>query len=231
MITSPIPTLPILAGDRLQALPFSLRILLENALRCSIKDPAAAIAVEAILNWQPQQPDRPAIPYYPARVLLQDLTGVPLVVDLAAMRSAAARLGLDPSKIAPQIPVDLVIDHSAQVDFTGGPDPLGQNLALEYERNRERYQLLRWAQAAFNNFRVVPPGKGIIHQINLESLATVVTHRIENRQATFYPDTLVGTDSHTPMVNGSGGFGLGVWAGSKPSRPCSESLWTWCCPM
>ncbi|HCU56988.1 MAG TPA: aconitate hydratase AcnA [Anaerolineaceae bacterium] len=210
MITSPIPTLPILAGDRLQALPFSLRILLENALRCSIKDPAAAIAVEAILNWQPQQPDRPAIPYYPARVLLQDLTGVPLVVDLAAMRSAAARLGLDPSKIAPQIPVDLVIDHSAQVDFTGGPDPLGQNLALEYERNRERYQLLRWAQAAFNNFRVVPPGKGIIHQINLESLATVVTHRIENRQATFYPDTLVGTDSHTPMVNGLGVLGWGV---------------------
>ena len=210
MKPSPIPTLPSFTGERLDKLPFSLRILLENALRHSAEDPAAADAVQAILNWQPQQSDRPAIPYYPARVLLQDLTGVPLVVDLAAMRSAAARLGLDPLKIAPQIPVDLVIDHSAQVDFTGGPDPLGQNMALEYERNRERYQLLRWAQAAFNNFRVVPPGKGIIHQINLESLATVVTQRIENGQETLYPDTLVGTDSHTPMINGLGVLGWGV---------------------
>ena len=210
MNSSPIPTLPDLARDRLETLPFSLRILLENALRHSTEDPAAADAVQAILDWQPQQPDRPAVPYYPARVLLQDLTGVPLVVDLAAMRSAADRLGLDPSKIAPQIPVDLVIDHSAQVDFTRGPNPLEQNMALEYERNRERYQLLRWAQAAFDNFRVVPPGKGIIHQINLESLATVVTGRVENGQEAFFPDTLVGTDSHTPMINGLGVLGWGV---------------------
>ena len=210
MKTSPIPTLPALAGERLNTLPFSLRILLENALRHSAEDPAAADAVQAILDWQPQQADRPAIPYYPARVLLQDLTGVPLVVDLAAMRSAADRLGLDPSKIAPKIPVDLVIDHSAQVDFTRGPNPLGQNMILEYERNRERYQLLRWAQAAFDNFRVVPPGKGIIHQINLESLASVVAHHIEDGQEITYPDTLVGTDSHTPMINGLGVLGWGV---------------------
>ena len=210
MTTPSNPTLPALAGERLQTLPFSLRILLENALRHSEEDPAAAKAVQAILNWQPQQPDRPAIPYYPARVLLQDLTGVPLVVDLAAMRSAAVRLGIDPMKIAPKIPVDLVIDHSAQVDFTRGPNPLRQNMALEYQRNRERYQLLRWAQAAFDNFRVVPPGKGIIHQINLESLATVVTHREQNGREIFYPDTLVGTDSHTPMINGLGVLGWGV---------------------
>ena len=210
MKPSPSQTLPALAGERLNTLPFSLRILLENALRHSTEDPAAADAVQAILDWQPQQTDRPAVPYYPARVLLQDLTGVPLVVDLAAMRSAADRLGLDPSKIAPQIPVDLVIDHSAQVDFTRGPDPLQRNMALEYERNRERYQLLRWAQAAFDNFRVVPPGKGIIHQINLESLATVVTGRVENGQEAFFPDTLVGTDSHTPMINGLGVLGWGV---------------------
>jgi aconitate hydratase len=210
MKPSSLSALPVVAGEQLKTLPFSLRILLENALRHSAEDPAAADAVQAILNWQPQQSDRPAVPYYPTRVLLQDLTGVPLVVDLAAMRSAADRLGLDPSKIAPQIPVDLVIDHSAQVDFTGGPDPLGQNMALEYERNCERYQLLRWAQSAFNNFRVVPPGKGIIHQINLESLATVVTHRVENEQEIFYPDTLVGTDSHTPMINGLGVLGWGV---------------------
>ena len=210
MKPTPIPSLPTLAGERLNRLPFSLRILLENALRHSAEDPAAADAVQAILEWQPQQADRPAIPYYPARVLLQDLTGVPLVVDLAAMRSAADRLGLDPSKIAPKIPVDLVIDHSAQVDFTRGPNPLGQNMVLEYERNRERYQLLRWAQAAFENFRVVPPGKGIIHQINLESLASVVSHRIEDGQEITTPDTLVGTDSHTPMINGLGVLGWGV---------------------
>ena len=198
------------AGDRLNHLPFSLRILLENALRHSDHDPEAAQAVDAILNWVPEDSARPVIPFYPARVLLQDLTGVPLVVDLAAMRSAYARLGGDPSKIAPKIPVDLVIDHSVQVDFSKGPEAFDQNSAMEYERNRERYQLLRWAQEAFDNFRVVPPGKGIIHQVNLESLASVVTRRDENGQERIFPDTLVGTDSHTPMINGLGVLGWGV---------------------
>ncbi len=202
--------LPELAGNRLNQLPFSLRILLENALRHSAHDSEAAEAVDAILNWQPQAINRPAIPFYPARVLLQDLTGVPLVVDLAAMRSAYARLGGDPTEIAPKIPVDLVIDHSVQVDFTQGPEAFARNRELEYERNRERYQLLRWAQEAFDNFRVVPPGKGIVHQVNLESLANVVTQRVQNNQELTFPDTLVGTDSHTPMINGLGVLGWGV---------------------
>ena len=210
--TNPTPAFNLLdfAGDRLTQLPFSLRILLENLLRHSAQDQAAAQAVDAILNWQPQSADRPAVPFYPARVLLQDLTGVPLVVDLAAMRSAYARLGGDPAEIAPKIPVDLVVDHSVQVDFTGSPDAFSRNIEREYERNRERYQLLRWAQEAFDNFRVVPPGKGIIHQVNLESLANVVTsHQVNGVEAVF-PDTLVGTDSHTPMINGLGVLGWGV---------------------
>jgi len=209
--TYPAPEFTLLdfAGDRLNQLPFSLRILLENALRHSAQDLEAAQAVDVILNWQPQNAKRPAIPFYPARVLLQDLTGVPLVVDLAAMRSAYARLGGDPAEIAPKIPVDLVIDHSVQVDFTQGPEAFARNSELEYKRNRERYQLLRWAQEAFDNFRVVPPGKGIIHQINLESLASVVTRRVLNGWEMTFPDTLVGTDSHTPMINGLGVLG---WA-------------------
>ena len=208
----PVPPFNLLdfAGDRLRQLPFSLRILLENALRHSAQDPSAAQAVDAILNWQPNKAERPAIPFYPARVLLQDLTGVPLVVDLAAMRSAYARLGGDPAEIAPRIPVDLVVDHSIQVDFTGSSDAFNRNIEREYERNRERYQLLRWAQEAFNNFRVVPPGKGIIHQVNLESLASVVTSREVNNREVLFPDTLVGTDSHTPMINGLGVLGWGV---------------------
>ena len=211
-MTSSAPAFNLLdfAGDRLTQLPFSLRILLENALRHSAHDPAAAQALDAILNWQPQDADRPAIPFYPARVLLQDLTGVPLVVDLAAMRSAYARLGGDPLDIAPRIPVDLVVDHSVQVDFTGRADAFARNIEREYERNRERYQLLRWAQEAFDNFRVVPPGKGIIHQVNLESLASVVTAREVDGQEVLFPDTLVGTDSHTPMINGLGVLGWGV---------------------
>ena len=213
--TSPTPSVPPFnlldfAGDRLRQLPFSLRILLENALRHSAQDQSAAQAVDAILSWQPQADGRPAIPFYPARVLLQDLTGVPLVVDLAAMRSAYARLGGDPAEIAPKIPVDLVIDHSVQVDFTGSPEAFSRNIEQEYERNCERYQLLRWAQEAFDNFRVVPPGKGIIHQVNLESLASVVTSRMVNGVETVLPDTLVGTDSHTPMINGLGVLGWGV---------------------
>jgi aconitate hydratase len=208
--TKNVIDLPGIAGDKLSRLPFSLRILLENSLRHSEQDEQAQRAVEAILNWQPQGKDRPAIPFYPTRVLLQDLTGVPLVVDLAAMRSAFARLGGDPAKIAPKIPVDLVVDHSVQVDFTNTADAFNRNIEREYERNRERYQLLRWAQDAFDNFRVVPPGKGICHQVNLENLASVVTHRVQNGIEIDFPDTLVGTDSHTPMINGLGVLGWGV---------------------
>ncbi len=202
--------LPEAAGERLPQLPFSLRILLENALRHQPDDPQAARAVRDILAWQPRAADRPAVPFYPGRVLLQDLTGVPLVVDLAAMRSAAARLGQDPAAISPKVPVDLVIDHSVQVDFTGRPDAFARNMALEFERNHERYALLRWAQNAFDRFRVVPPGKGIIHQINLESLADVVSRREVAGREVVFPDTLVGTDSHTPMINGLGVLGWGV---------------------
>jgi aconitate hydratase len=202
--------LPEAAGARLQELPFSLRILLENALRHQTDDPQAAQAVQDILGWQPQAADRPSVPFYPGRVLLQDLTGVPLVVDLAAMRSAAAKLGQDPAGILPKVPVDLVIDHSVQVDFTGRSDAFARNMALEFERNQERYALLRWAQNAFDRFRVVPPGKGIIHQINLESLASVVSGRKIGGQEIAFPDTLVGTDSHTPMINGLGVLGWGV---------------------
>jgi len=211
-LTTPAPNFNLLdiAGERLTQLPFSLRILLENALRHSAQDQEATQAVDAILNWNPQAEKRHAIPFYPARVLLQDLTGVPLVVDLAAMRSAYVRLGSNPAEIAPKIPVDLVIDHSVQVDFTIGPQAFSRNRDLEYERNRERYQLLRWAQEAFENFRVVPPGKGIVHQINLESLADVVTQRVQDGREISFPDTLVGTDSHTPMINGLGVLGWGV---------------------
>ncbi|MDY6872490.1 MAG: aconitate hydratase AcnA [Chloroflexota bacterium] len=202
--------LPETAGDRLQELPFSLRILLENVLNHPTDDTQSAEAVHDILGWQPQAADRPAVPFYPGRVLLQDLTGVPLVVDLAAMRSAAAKLGQDPAEISPKVPVDLVIDHSIQVDFTSRPDAFNRNMSLEFERNRERYALLRWAQNAFDRFRVVPPGKGIIHQINLESLANVVSQRNINGETIAFPDTLVGTDSHTPMINGLGVLGWGV---------------------
>ena len=210
LFDTPEFNLPDVAGDRLNQLPFSLRILLENTLRHSAYDQEAEQGVTAILNWEPQAGDRPVIPFYPARVLLQDLTGVPLVVDLAAMRSAFGRLGGDPAEIGPKIPVDLVIDHSVQVDFTHGPEAFAQNRELEYDRNRERYQLLRWAQEAFDDFRVVPPGKGIVHQVNLENLASVVTQRIQNDRAVIFPDTLVGTDSHTPMINGLGVLGWGV---------------------
>ena len=204
--------LPAYAGDRLTKLPFTLRILLENVLRQLIfKDgiPQYHFA-EAILDWQPQAHQRPSVPFQPSRVLLQDLTGVPLLVDLAAMRSAAARMGADPKSIAPRIPVDLVIDHSLQVDFNRPPNPRERNMALEYQRNQERYQLLRWAQDVLPQFRVVPPGKGIVHQVNLEFIATVVASSEIDKERFIFPDTVFGTDSHTPMINGLGVLGWGV---------------------
>ena len=198
------------AGEKLQCLPFTMRILLENALRNQSQNDHFSGAPQAILDWQPCAIQRPSIPFLPARVLLQDFTGVPLLVDLAAMRSAKARVGHNPEDIALKVPVDLVVDHSIQVDFNQYPDSLERNMALEFQRNNERYQLIRWAQEVLHNFRVVPPGKGIVHQVNLEYLADVISKRDLNGKDFAFPDTVFGTDSHTPMINGLGVLGWGV---------------------
>src|SRR5262249_2574820 len=185
-------------------LPFSLKILLENLLRTENGHTVRPPEIEALAKWDPnKEPDR-EIAFTPSRVLLQDFTGVPCIVDLAAMRDAMERLGGDPKKINPLQPVELVIDHSVQVDEFGSPNPFAHNTQMEYQRNQERYIFLRWGQTAFRNFKVVPPETGIVHQVNLEYLARVV---FVNEQNLAYPDTLVGTDSHTTMVNGLGVLG------------------------
>jgi len=197
----------------LARLPYTVKILLENALRHAASDDGVVTGadVRTLANWDPTQPTDAELPFMPGRVLLQDFTGVPVVVDLAAMRDAVAAAGGDPARINPLIPVDLVIDHSVQVDLFGSDLAFAGNVAREYERNGERYALLRWAQQAFDNFRVVPPGTGIVHQVNLEFLADVVTARPDaNGEMVAFPDTLVGTDSHTTMVNGLGVVGWGV---------------------
>src|SRR5579883_3073297 len=194
-------------ADAIGRLPFTVRILLENLLRQCDGKIATEDDVLALARWQPSERD---YAFLPARVVLQDFTGVPAVVDLAAMRSAVARLGGDPRRINPLVPVDLVIDHSVQVDYYASPDAFARNVVREYERNAERYALLRWAQEAFDNFRVVPPGTGIVHQVNLEYLATVVQTRTVDGVRVALPDTLVGTDSHTTMISGLGVLGWGV---------------------
>ena len=197
-------------------LPYSLRILLEDLLRTEDGVIVTREDIEALARWSPADRNPREIAFTPARVLLQDFTGVPAVVDLAAMRDAMAELGGDPSQINPLQPVELVVDHSVQVDAFGTPQAFRTNVDLDYQRNRERYQFLRWGQNAFDNFRVVPPNTGIVHQVNLEYLARVVFTSDENPHASMgdlpqaYPDTLVGTDSHTPMVNGLGVLGWGV---------------------
>lgn len=188
-------------------LPFSIRILLEAVLRNVNGFEVTREDVFKLGQWQPKMDQPFEIPFKPARVILQDFTGVPAVVDLAAMRSAMKRLGGDPKKINPQVPVDLVIDHSVQVDYFGTADALSKNAQIEFERNLERYEFLRWGQNAFDNFRVVPPASGIIHQVNLEYLAKGV---LSGNDDYVYPDTLVGTDSHTTMINGMGVLGWGV---------------------
>ena len=193
----------------LDRLPFSIRILLENALRHSGGPYVEEDHVQAIAAWSPTNAGAD-VPFMPSRVVLQDFTGVPAVVDLAAMRDGLKALGGDPNRINPVVPADLVIDHSVQVDFFGTPEAYRQNVEREFERNRERYTLLRWAQHAFEDFRVVPPGTGIVHQVNLEYLASVIHRRTENGMSVAYPDTLVGTDSHTTMINGLGVVGWGV---------------------
>ena len=186
-------------------LPLTVRILLENLLRHAggVVD---AADVETLASWRPGVAAEAEIPFMPSRVIMQDLTGVPAVVDLAVMRDAMADLGGDPSRVNPLVPADLVIDHSVQVDRFGTGDAFAFNVEREYERNGERYQLLRWAQTAFRNLRIVPPGTGIVHQVNLEFLAPVV----DDRDGVAFPDTLVGTDSHTTMINALGVLGYGV---------------------
>ncbi|MDE0023473.1 MAG: aconitate hydratase AcnA [Spirochaetaceae bacterium] len=200
------------AGD-LDRLPYSLRILLESLLRGCADGAVTGGQVRELAAWQPRAERRPSLPYRPARVIMQDLTGVPAVVDLGAMRAAVARLGGDPSAVNPRAPMDLVIDHSVQVDHFGSADALSRNAAIEFRRNRERFEFLHWGQSAFANFRVVPPATGIVHQVNLEYLASVVMidpHHAGSAAPLVYPDTLVGTDSHTTMINGLGVLGWGV---------------------
>ena len=197
-------------GVDLEHMPVTVKILLENVLRLSAEGAARPDDVVKLARWRPGQMVRGEFAFLPARVLLQDFTGVPAVVDLAAMRAAMHRLDGDPERINPLAPADLVIDHSVQVDLFGTTLAFSRNVDYEYERNRERYALLRWAQQAFDQFSVVPPGTGICHQVNLEYLASVVTTRKQNGSILALPDTLVGTDSHTTMVNGLGVLGWGV---------------------
>lgn len=192
-------------GFNISKMPFSIRILVENALRNFDGLRITEENVRTVLSWKPQPSDKD-IPFMPARVLLQDFTGVPCVVDLASLRNEAARKGKDVSKINPLIPVDLVIDHSVQVEYFGSSGAFNKNVSIEYERNAERYQLLKWAQKAFNNFTVVPPGMGICHQVNLEYLSKGILVR----DGVAFPDSCFGTDSHTPMVNGMGVVAWGV---------------------
>ncbi len=198
------------AVAHLERLPFSIRILLEGVLRSVDGELVTENDVRNLARWSAAATPEAEVPFMPARVLLQDLTGVPAVVDLASMRAAMKRLGGDPRRINPLVPVDLVIDHSVQVDVAGAPDALTRNMEIEFERNRERFEFLRWGQKAFANFRVVPPATGIVHQVNLEFLAKVVMTRKQDGQVVAFPDTVVGTDSHTTMINGLGVLGWGV---------------------
>ncbi|KAM9335950.1 cytoplasmic aconitate hydratase [Symphorus nematophorus] len=195
-----------LGDPRYDRLPFSIRVLLESAVRNCDEFLVKRSDVESILNWKHTQTQTVEVPFRPARVILQDFTGVPAVVDFAAMRDAVMKLGGDPEKINPVCPADLVIDHSIQVDFNRKSDSLQKNQDLEFDRNRERFQFLKWGSKAFRNMRIIPPGSGIVHQVNLEYLARVVF----NYDGYFYPDSLVGTDSHTTMIDGLGVLGWGV---------------------
>jgi aconitate hydratase len=195
---------------RLERLPFSMRVALEGVLRqCNEKEITRADVLN-LAAWQPRQANRPTMPFLPGRVLMQDFSGVPVMNDLAAMRAARARLGGDPYSLNPQVPVDIVIDHSVQVDYFGTPDAMQRNTEIEFQRNRERYEFLHWCQKAFDNVRVIPPSTGILHQVNIEYLAQVVLTRTVDGLTLAFPDTLVGTDSHTTMVNGLGVLGWGV---------------------
>ncbi|PYQ54408.1 MAG: aconitate hydratase, partial [Acidobacteria bacterium] len=195
---------------RLDTLPFSIKVLLESVLRSVDGELVSEEDVRRLAGWNAAQPLDVELPFMPARVILQDFTGVPAVVDLASMRTAVKRLGGDARRINPLVPVDLVVDHSVQVDVYGTPDALERNAAIEFERNRERYEFLKWGAQGFQNFRVVPPATGIVHQVNLEFLAAGVMSTRKDAKTIAFPDTLVGTDSHTTMINGLGVLGWGV---------------------
>ena len=203
-------SLAALPQDKLARLPYSLKVLLENLLRNEDGVNVTRADIEALLEWDPAATPSHEIAFTPARVILQDFTGVPCVVDLAAMRDAIVRLGGSADRVNPLNPAELVIDHSVQVDEYGTPTALAANTAIEFARNRERYAFLRWGQTAFHNLSVVPPSTGIVHQVNLEYLARVIFDAGTNGTRRAYPDTLVGTDSHTTMVNGLGVLGWGV---------------------
>jgi len=205
-----VKALESLGYDSIHRLPYSLRILLENLLRHYPQGLVSDADIHNLASWQPDTISPEAVPLMPARVILQDFTGVPALVDLAAMRSSLARAGGDPATMNPFIPADLVIDHSVQVDKSASADSLEVNVDMEMQRNRERYTMLHWGQQAFTNFRVVPPGTGIVHQVNLEYLASVVAQGEQDGAPVLYPDSVLGTDSHTTMVNGLGVMGWGV---------------------
>jgi aconitate hydratase len=205
-----LPALEEAGVGKIARLPVSIRIVLESVLRNCDEKKVAEKDVVALANWKAKEPANEEIPFVVARIVLQDFTGVPLLVDLAAMRAAVARLNRSPEIIEPRVSVDLVVDHSVQVDFAGSPEAFELNLNMEFKRNRERYQFLKWGQQAFKTFRVVPPGIGIVHQVNLEYLAKGVLSAATGQGEIFYPDTLVGTDSHTTMINGLGIVGWGV---------------------
>jgi aconitate hydratase len=202
-----LPALEAAGVGKISRLPVSIRIVLESLLRNCDGKRVAESAIRALANWGAKAERTEEIPFVVARIVLQDFTGVPLLVDLAAMRSAVTKLGKNPKIIEPLVPVDLVVDHSVQVDFNGTPESFAANLDIEFKRNRERYQFLKWGMQAFDTFKVVPPGIGIVHQVNLEYLAKGVLH---DKNGIYYPDTLVGTDSHTTMINGIGIVGWGV---------------------
>src|SRR5580765_36577 len=205
-----LPALQASGFPEIASLPYSMKILLENLLRQEDGRFVKKADIEALARWDLKSVDQREISFAPARVLLQDFTGVPAVVDLAAMRDGIMRLGGDPDRVNPLQPVELVIDHSVQVDYFGRPDAFQLNAELEFSRNKERYAFLRWGQNAFRNFRVVPPDTGIVHEVNLEHLARVVVSDETSDGTLVYPDTLVGTDSHTTMINGLGVVGWGV---------------------
>src|SRR6195256_6533083 len=199
-----LPALEAQGFGKISRLPVSIRIVLESVLRNCDGKKVRRKDVETLANWNAKKPANEEIPFVVARIVLQDFTGVPLVVDLAAMRSAVKALGGDPKIIEPLVPVDLVVDHSVQVDFAGSAKALQLNLEMEFKRNRDRYQFLKWGQQAFKTFQLIPPGIGIVPQVNLEYLAKGVlfSQLSPLKSQLFYPDTLVGTDSHTTMING-----------------------------
>ncbi|MBV8628223.1 MAG: aconitate hydratase AcnA, partial [Paraburkholderia sp.] len=205
-----LPQLGKQLGVKINRLPVSIRLVLESVLRNYDGKKIAEEHIEQLANWKPNASRVDEIPFVVARVVLQDFTGVPLLADIAAMRGVAKQVGKDPKVIEPLVPVDLVVDHSVQIDYFRQKDALDLNMKLEFQRNNERYQFMKWGMQAFDTFKVVPPGIGIVHQVNLEYLARGVHKKTEGGDTVYYPDTLVGTDSHTTMINGIGVVGWGV---------------------